>query len=33
MGGYGRGTAIDQYYSGHFLKEHRDDMRGRVLEV
>jgi SAM-dependent methyltransferase len=28
-----RGTPIDRYYIEHFLAAHRDDIRGRVLEV
>jgi SAM-dependent methyltransferase len=31
--GYDRGTPIDRYYIEAFLREHRDDIRGRVLEV
>jgi SAM-dependent methyltransferase len=30
--GYDRGTPIDRYYIDQFLKEHQDDVRGRVLE-
>lgn len=31
--GSDRGTPIDRYYIERFLQEHRDDIRGRVLEV
>jgi SAM-dependent methyltransferase len=31
--GYDRGTPIDRYYIEHFLAEHRESIRGRVLEV
>lgn len=31
--GFDRGTPVDRYYVEHFLKEHRNDIRGRVLEV
>lgn len=28
-----RGTPIDRYYIEHFLADHRNDIRGRVLEI
>jgi SAM-dependent methyltransferase len=31
--GFERGTPVDRYYIEHFLAAHRDDIRGRVLEV
>jgi SAM-dependent methyltransferase len=31
--GYDRGTPVDRYYIERFLWAHRDDVRGRVLEV
>jgi SAM-dependent methyltransferase len=31
--GFDRGTPIDRYYIERFLAEHRQDIRGRVLEV
>lgn len=31
--GFDRGTPVDRYYIEHFLKQHRQDIRGRVLEV
>jgi glycosyl transferase family 2/methyltransferase family protein len=31
--GYDRGTPIDRYYIENHLDRHRDDVRGRVLEV
>jgi hypothetical protein len=31
--GFDRGTPIDRYYIECFLKEHREDIRGHVLEV
>jgi hypothetical protein len=31
--GFDRGTPIDRYYIEHFLDQHADDIRGRVLEV
>jgi SAM-dependent methyltransferase len=31
--GFDRGTPIDRYYIERFLGEHREDVRGRVLEV
>ncbi|HEX5761376.1 MAG TPA: methyltransferase domain-containing protein [Thermoanaerobaculia bacterium] len=31
--GFDRGTPVDRYYIESFLAEHRDDVRGRVLEV
>jgi len=31
--GEDRGTAVDRYYVEQFLEQHRDDLRGRVLEV
>jgi len=31
--GYDRGTPIDRYYIDQFLNEHRQDIRGRVLEI
>jgi SAM-dependent methyltransferase len=31
--GHGRGTEIDRYYIDQFLDAHRDDIRGRVLEI
>ena len=31
--GYDRGTPVDRYYIERFLERHRDDIRGRVLEV
>lgn len=31
--GYDRGTPIDRHYIEHFLCAHRQDIRGRVLEV
>ena len=31
--GFDRGTPVDRYYIEHFLAAHRDDIRGRVLEV
>ncbi|MFN8473411.1 MAG: methyltransferase domain-containing protein [Anaerolineae bacterium] len=31
--GYDRGTPVDRYYIEQFLADHRDDMRGHVLEV
>jgi SAM-dependent methyltransferase len=31
--GFDRGTPVDRYYIERFLKEHRSDIRGRVLEV
>jgi SAM-dependent methyltransferase len=31
--GYDRGTPVDRYYVEGFLEEHRQDIRGRVLEV
>jgi SAM-dependent methyltransferase len=31
--GYTRGTPIDRYYIEGFLEEHRNDIRGRVLEI
>jgi SAM-dependent methyltransferase len=31
--GYDRGTPVDRYYIEQFLKEHRQDIHGRVLEV
>ncbi len=31
--GSDRGTPIDRYYIERFLEEHREDIRGRVLEV
>ena len=30
---FARGTPVDRYYIGEFLTAHRDDIRGRVLEV
>jgi SAM-dependent methyltransferase len=31
--GFDRGQPIDRYYIEHFLRQHADDIRGRVLEV
>ena len=31
--GFDRGTPIDRHYIETFLAEHRDDIRGRVLEI
>ena len=31
--GFDRGTPVDRHYIEGFLAEHRDDIRGRVLEV
>jgi SAM-dependent methyltransferase len=31
--GFDRGTPLDRYYIERFLDEHRQDIRGRVLEV
>lgn len=31
--GFERGTPIDRFYIEHFLAEHAEDIRGRVLEV
>src|SRR5450755_3790753 len=31
--GFDRGTPVDRYYIEGFLEEHRQDIRGRVLEV
>lgn len=31
--GYGRGTPVDRWYIERFLKRHRADITGRVLEV
>jgi SAM-dependent methyltransferase len=31
--GFDRGTPVDRYYIEQFLSEHRDDVRGRVLEI
>lgn len=31
--GHDRGTPVDRYYIERFLSEHRQDIRGRVLEV
>jgi SAM-dependent methyltransferase len=31
--GYDRGQPVDRYYIDDFLREHRADIRGRVLEV
>ena len=31
--GYDRGTPVDRYYIERFLERHRNDIRGRVLEV
>src|SRR5690606_28448862 len=31
--GSDRGTPVDRYYIENFLEEHRQDIRGRVLEV
>jgi SAM-dependent methyltransferase len=31
--GYDRGTPVDRYYVDGFLAEHRQDIRGRVIEV
>ncbi len=31
--GWDRGTPVDRYYMEHFLDEHRQDIRGHVLEV
>src|SRR5262249_3900642 len=31
--GYDRGTPIDRWYIDRFMQQHRDDIRGRVLEV
>lgn len=31
--GSDRGTPVDRYYIEHFLKDHRGDIRGRVIEV
>jgi hypothetical protein len=31
--GFDRGTPVDRYYIEQFLTRHRDDIRGRVLEV
>jgi hypothetical protein len=31
--GRDRGTPVDRYYIEHFLEAHRQDIRGRVLEV
>lgn len=31
--GFDRGTPVDRYYIERFLSAHRDDIRGRVLEV
>lgn len=31
--GYTRGTPIDRFYIDRFLKEHRGDIRGHVLEI
>ena len=31
--GFDRGTPIDRYYIGHFLRSHSADIRGRVLEI
>jgi hypothetical protein len=31
--GYDRGTPIDRYYIKRFLGDHREHIRGRVLEV
>jgi glycosyltransferase involved in cell wall biosynthesis/SAM-dependent methyltransferase len=30
---FARGTPVDRYYIGEFLTAHREDIRGRVLEV
>ncbi len=31
--GYDRGTPVDRYYIEHFLEQHRNDIRGCVLEI
>jgi SAM-dependent methyltransferase len=31
--GFDRGTPVDRHYIASFLREHADDVRGRVLEV
>lgn len=31
--GFDRGTPIDRYYIDQFLSQHREDIRGRVLEI
>ncbi len=31
--GFDRGTPVDRYYIEGFLRQHADDLRGRVLEV
>ena len=31
--GFDRGTPVDRYYIERFLAEHRDDIRGHILEV
>ena len=31
--GYSRGGPVDRYYIEQFLHDHRDDVRGRVLEI
>lgn len=31
--GFDRGTALDRYYIERFVADHRNDIRGRVLEV
>jgi SAM-dependent methyltransferase len=31
--GFDRGTSVDRFYIERFLAEHREDVRGRVLEV
>ena len=31
--GFDRGMPVDRYYIEHFLEQHRQDIRGRVLEI
>ncbi|CAA9295622.1 MAG: hypothetical protein AVDCRST_MAG26-4425 [uncultured Chloroflexia bacterium] len=31
--GYDRGTPVDRFYIERFLEQHRNDIRGRVLEI
>src|SRR5258708_2013151 len=31
--GFDRGTPVDRYYIEQFLEQHRQDIRGRVLEI
>src|SRR5713226_1838949 len=31
--GFDRGMPVDRFYIEHFLEQHRQDIRGRVLEI